>query len=193
MSGQCSAPGCEREAKAKGLCMMHYKRQWRGKPVSQPEVGDPSGHGLWGVMDRGEHDVLCHECGRRYASVGAHAQRVHGMSAREYRLAHGIPSQMPLVSLELARRTSGHSRDRLGSDGWRRLEAARDPEAASHARDETAFRRIGMEAESRRNGSTRPARTHPCRICGAPMTGRRQACSEECRHTLRVQASRRSM
>lgn len=30
MSDKCNVDGCSRDAKAKGLCMAHYKRAWRG-------------------------------------------------------------------------------------------------------------------------------------------------------------------
>ena len=34
MANICYVEGCEREAKAKGMCMMHYKRQWRHGDVT---------------------------------------------------------------------------------------------------------------------------------------------------------------
>jgi len=32
----CKAPECERKALARGLCSLHYQRQSRGKPLSDP-------------------------------------------------------------------------------------------------------------------------------------------------------------
>lgn len=184
---ECTAPGCHRKAAALGLCTMHYKRAWRGKPLTTPQVGDPSGFGRWGQMDRGEEDVLCHECGNRFASVGAHSVAVHGMSARQYRVAHGIPSTMPLVCLRLSRERSQQASSLVGSEGWKHMEAHRDPAAAAAARDESSFRRIGLAEESRRNGAKAKAkaRAHPCRWCGRPVLGRRQTCSAACQSELR--------
>lgn len=188
MSTGCSVPGCTRDVLARRLCRMHYSRWRRGVPVDQPRVGDPSGYGQWGVMDRGEHDVLCHECGQRYASVGSHAYAAHGITAREYRLRYGIPSTTPLVSLAVSRAHSRRATAQVGTPAWGRLEAARDPQAASDARDHTAFRRIGLEDVARDNGSATTSRRR-CAWCGQGYRGRRRTCSSECLHEIRSWAA----
>ena len=59
---------------------------------TRPEkvVGDPSGHGTFGVIGDDGETVLCHECGERRVSVGSHLAKAHGISAAEYRVQHGL-------------------------------------------------------------------------------------------------------
>ena len=61
----CPVEGCGRTVWAKGLCLYHYKRQRAGKSLTDPKPahGTPSGFGRYGIMDRSETLVLCHECG----------------------------------------------------------------------------------------------------------------------------------
>ena len=77
---------------------MHYKRQRAGRPLvdDRPEVGSPSGHGRYGLMDHDDESIMCHECGEWVGSVGSHLRR-HEMTAREYRARHGIPAGVPLT------------------------------------------------------------------------------------------------
>ena len=126
---RCIIIGCEREPVARGMCMSHYKRHVvRGHPVPtgrEPQVGDPSGHGVYGVMERHETLALCHECGGWYVSVGSHAYAVHDMTAAQYRTEHGLKWTQPLTSLALSRARSELAQARVGSAGWQRLEARR--------------------------------------------------------------------
>ena len=88
----CSVPGCGQPAWARGWCARHYK-QWRRtgrEPGLERQVGEPDGYGRYGIMERGEDGALCHECGGWYVSVGAHAGPAHGMTAAQYRQAHGL-------------------------------------------------------------------------------------------------------
>lgn len=116
--------------------------------------GEPSGHGRYGILDDDGERVLCHECGRWFKSVGAHLPGGHGMDVKEYRVKHGLPLSMPLVSAAWAARASASAKARLGSEGWRRLEEARDPRAASAARSDDAIatgarRRYWLERDVR--------------------------------------------
>lgn len=79
---------------------MHYSRQRRGVPLedAHPEVGSPSGLGSYGLLDDDGQTVACHECGHRARSLGNHIRVAHGMSAREYKLRHGLPLTRGLVS-----------------------------------------------------------------------------------------------
>lgn len=160
---------------------MHYKRQRAGRPLvdDRPEVGSPSGHGRYGLMDHDDESIMCHECGEWVGSVGSHLRR-HEMTAREYRARHGIPAGVPLTPPALSRRWSEAARSRIGTPGWQRLEAARDPAAASAARDVDALRSTRAVAESRaevarRVGKTvRRGRVDVCEVCGAkwcPLPG----------------------
>lgn len=188
----CRAPGCERASVARGLCLMHYKRERAGKPLAaptRPMVGSRSGYGRYGVLDDDGETVLCHECGRRFRSVGSHLRLAHGMTAREYREVHGLPRGRSLVSAAAAGAMSRHARARVGSTAWRRLEAARDPQAAAAARDPGAFastaahRRQSLPVENGRRA--RRPRVVRCRQCAAswcPLPGgyRRTHCSVDC-------------
>ncbi|MBP2333277.1 MucR family transcriptional regulator [Corynebacterium freneyi] len=141
----CRAPGCDREAVARGLCMMHYKRERAGRDLAEPEVGSPSGHGRYGVLDVDGDRVLCHECGGWYRSVGAHVGRAHDLAAREYKIRHGLPLGTALVAPDVSAARSRHATERVGTEAWKRLESRRDPTAASHARDEESLRKRGPD------------------------------------------------
>jgi len=177
----CPVTGCGRPVLALGLCSMHYKRQRAGKPLATPAKGDLSGYGRYGVMDRDEDSVLCHECGERFESVGAHLKSAHGMTAREYRDRHGIPRTTPLVCERISRTHAERARGQVGSAGWARLEAARDPAAASAARDEEAFARVSRSrrldpdrARETGRGTALPHMVYECPVCQArwcPLPG----------------------
>lgn len=89
---RCAAFGCETQTSGR-LCGFHAGRLKRGfglPTCDDPRVGDPSGHGRWGVVDRTGSGVLCHECGHRFANLGIHLVRTHELSPRLYRDRHGI-------------------------------------------------------------------------------------------------------
>lgn len=65
---------------------------------------------MFGVMDVNELGMLCHECGDRFAAVGMHAARAHGLTVAQYRARHGIPRR---VSLIMARRDDGLPRRKI--------------------------------------------------------------------------------
>ena len=53
----CTVPGCDRKTVAKGMCMRHYKQARAGAEVGvELRIGEPSGHGRFGVMERTEDD-----------------------------------------------------------------------------------------------------------------------------------------
>ena len=63
----------ERDASStKTLCQRCYKRRLGGRPrlITLRRVGDPDGHGQYGILDVDEESVLCHECGRRPVDTG---------------------------------------------------------------------------------------------------------------------------
>ncbi|WP_295804967.1 MucR family transcriptional regulator [uncultured Corynebacterium sp.] len=152
------------------------------------QVGDKDGHGRYGIIDGDDERILCHECGRMYKSLAAHAQMAHGMTAEEYRTAHGIPKRIALVSPEVSAKQSEKAKARLGSEAWKKFEEKRDPTAASHSRDEDAFKRRGVDIEAQ----AQRARQHlkgarkkirPCVVCGRPPMRtqmRPPVCSELC-------------
>ena len=135
MAGYCTVTDCWERAVARGYCRKHYSRARRGRPVQdgKPAVGSPAGHGLYGVLTRDELHVLCHECGDWFSALGYHVRRRHGLTADEYREAYGLPRGLGLVALGVSAARSRQARERIGSAGWARFEAARDPAAAAAA------------------------------------------------------------
>lgn len=184
----CPVPGCARRVWASGMCLYHYKRWRSGRPIHEPQPGDASGMGRYGVMDRTDDEVMCHECGGWMVSVGAHIGRAHDLTAREYRRRHGIPQSEPLISSALSRQRSEQSHARVGSPEWERMVIARDPDAAQRARGAEAFERRGERVieVARENGRLREAIPHACLSCGAMITGRRRTCSDLCLQAYRA-------
>lgn len=143
---ECTVPGCDGIAIARGWCRMHYSRVRRGRPLEdeRPEPGSPSGCGIYGVLEERDGLMLCHECGRWYRSVGSHLAQGHGITAREYRRRHGIPARFPLLVAEIADEQSERARAYVDTPAWKRLEDARDPHAASQSRTPEQMRRGSM-------------------------------------------------
>ncbi|MGV9847502.1 MucR family transcriptional regulator [Streptomyces sp. NPDC003442] len=53
---------------------------------------------------------MCHECGKRYRMLTTHLIRAHGLTADQYRLAHGIAPHQPLesASTSVKKTANGH-------------------------------------------------------------------------------------
>ena len=99
----CRAGGCDRPARTDGLCRLHWDRKRRGAPIEDPTPLTAPEHGTWGeitVLPDGR--LLCHECGRGWVNLGGHVVRSHGMTAREYKIAYGLPVTKGLISAVLA-------------------------------------------------------------------------------------------
>ncbi|MFK0297236.1 MucR family transcriptional regulator [Streptomyces sp. NPDC090442] len=188
---------------AKGLCMRCYKRARAGRPLDDTELdryGQPDGHGLYGVLDDDGTSVLCHECGRRYRSLGPHVSGAHGMTAAEYKAAHGLARSRSLAATTLRESLSQQASARVGTAAWQRFENARDPEAAAHARTfppAPAQTRRTQAAQSVANGrASRKIMVRTCPGCGAqrcPLPGgydRKTCRAPEC---IRALASRASL
>ncbi|MEV7930474.1 MucR family transcriptional regulator [Kitasatospora sp. NPDC088779] len=199
MTGKRICDGCgQRRAVVTGLCLRCYRRKAAGKPLVDPQVariGQIDGHGQYGIFDDDGSTVLCHECGRRLKGLAFHVNRAHGMSAAQYREAHGLARGLALISADLRDTRSELSRSRIGTPAWNRFEAARDPAAAAAARDLSNFSaqvRLGRAQQSRANGRTaRQAKVRTCPHCGAqwcPLPGgyNLKTCrSKECQHAER--------
>lgn len=188
---ECAVGGCVLDAVAHGLCRTHYRRQRAGRPLTDPEVGSPDGHGRYGILDEDGERALCHECGHWQAALGTHVATAHHMSARDYKLRHGLPLTKGLLASGARARRSEISRARLGTPAWQALETARDPGAAQAARTPQSWQ--ARSQATRRDPSTAtpnlPTRTVTviiCTVCGAaycmlPGTGRpRTTCSPAC-------------
>lgn len=108
----CVAYRCNERARRGPLCPTHKRRLDRGgglPTAGELFPGDVSGFGQFGVVDRDDTGVLCHECGQRYASLGVHIRKTHGIDVRQYRRVHGLRSSQ---SLALPPRDDGQPRRR---------------------------------------------------------------------------------
>ena len=43
--------------------------------------------------------IRCEECGQYFDSVGCHVTKAHSMSARDYKLKHGLKLSKPITSI----------------------------------------------------------------------------------------------
>ncbi len=69
------------------------------------KIGDPDGHGHFGVLDADEAGrLLCHECGEHWEHLATHVRGRHGTKAAAYREAHGLAATVPLVGAETQRK-----------------------------------------------------------------------------------------
>lgn len=150
--------------------------------------GDKDGYGRYGHIDETADGLLCHECGKRYRSLGAHSNGAHGMTADEYRATHGIPQRIPLVTTAMSQTMSKHSSSRVGTEAWQRLVDKRDPTAASRSRTPEAYKLRGddlarkIETSKRNIAGARKPITRKCITCGALIKGRKgiDTCSPLC-------------
>lgn len=158
--------------------------------------GDKDGHGRYGHLDTTSGGkVICHECGKSYTALGSHVSRMHDMTVDEYRRAHGLARSMSLASADYHARMSKISRERIGSEEWKRFEAARDPIAASHSREKDSFIKRASSEETIRAASLKnlksagKPRTRKCDVCGAYPPKGLKACDDVCRAILRYRTS----
>lgn len=101
----CATPECVRlwTVPALRLCTPCYQRQRAGQPLTDPRRGQPSGYGRYGIIERGETWIMCHECGDLVVSVPHHIRPTHHMTIRAYRAKHGLPQGASLASVGLER------------------------------------------------------------------------------------------
>lgn len=147
-------------------------------------VGEPDGVGRFGVLDIDDDGLLCHECGVRFLHLGLHVWRAHGITARAYRLAHGLARTRGLVAEPLRARLAENARDRL--DAKPRFLAARSPQnAAAAPREISPAGREALRVFNSRRGTGRLGTVVICERCAAafcPLEGarRRRFCSRSC-------------
>ena len=143
----CSEAGCERDAVAHGVCLMHYKRAHGAHPDVVSRAGQPVGAGGYGRIDETpDGRLVCHECGGSYLNLAAHALLAHGMAAAEYREVYEIPRTTRLVAASVRERTS---RRAMRPDNLARLVDARDPQAAADARGLDVFAAVSRARRAR--------------------------------------------
>ena len=160
-------------------------------------VGDPDGHGRYGVLDEDEDGLLCAQCGWRGPHLGLHAHRAHGMTATQYRLEHGLRRSKGLVAAavreKLVERSAGQLARRsqfLANRDTRKATAAR---LAANQPPSPAGAAASAAAARRRVGSRRAGIVVVCAACDAefcPLQGasKRRFCSRSCasRHNRRL-------
>jgi hypothetical protein len=143
----CSEPGCERDAVAHGLCLMHYKRSRGTHADVRSRAGQPVGAGVYGRITEDEDGrLICHECGHACLSLAAHIVRAHGMSAAEYREVYELPRTTKLVAASVRERTGERS---SSPENLARLARARNPQAAADARTTDTFRAVSRAQRQR--------------------------------------------
>lgn len=143
----CSEAGCEHDATAHGLCLMHYKRAHGAHPDVVSRAGQPVGAGFYGRIDETpDGRLICHECGGAYLNLAAHALRAHGVPAAEYREVYEIPRTTRLVAASVRERTS---RRALRPQNLSQLAATRDPKAAAAARGPDVFAAVSRTRRAR--------------------------------------------
>lgn len=151
-------------------------------------VGDEDGHGRYGVLDEDAEGLLCHECGRRFTHLGLHVYKAHGMTAREYRAAHGL-GRRGLVAEATRQAITDNARASFARKGS--FVQRRDPLKAAAARlaAGSVISPAGLEAmrqaSASRRGKQRLGTVVVCAQCGVefcPLTGakRRRFCSRSC-------------
>lgn len=155
------------------------------------EVGDADGFGRYGAVDEDAGGLLCHECGERFAHLGLHAYRAHGMTAAAYRSAHGL-GRRGLVARSTGLTIAENARAQLSRNP--NFVLRRDPVKATAARLEagSVISPEGLEAlrqaNAVRRGQHRLGTVVTCEWCGAqfcPLRGakRRRFCSRTCAST----------
>jgi len=134
------------------------------------QVGDEDGHGQYGVLDEDADGLLCHECGDRFTHLGLHTSKAHGVTADEYRAAHGL-SRRGLVVKATRRAIADNARERYPTNTM--FVQRRNPAAATAARLERAeslHSPAGLEAmreaNAARRGMLRLGTVVVCELCG---------------------------
>lgn len=149
------------------------------------KYGDPDGHGAYGQLTMGAGGgLVCHECGQERQFLGRHV-REHGMTAGQYREAHGLGRSTRLVSPELAQTFSEKATERVGSPGWVRFEAARDVDSAREESLRALREPLRAQAlEARRKQAAAASRSRPKRVCEIDGCGRKHVANGWCRTHL---------
>lgn len=104
------------------------------------QVGDPDGHGQYGIIDETAEGILCHECGRRFKHLSTHIHQGHKMKVADYRTQHGLHLKKPLVS----KRVRGNMRsswEKHADNHLTDLEKHRNPHKAIEASRESSRNR----------------------------------------------------
>lgn len=151
------------------------------------KLGDADGHGRYGLLEEVPGGLVCHLCGYAFPNLGLHAWRGHGVTADQYRAAHGLQRRRGLVSTELAARIRAAAVARMTTAAGEAFVAARDPQRAQEVRLASPPRWRAAARASGRSGQGRLGTEVTCQnpACGAvfcPLHSarRRRFCSRSC-------------
>lgn len=141
-------------------------------------VGDEDSHGHYGVLNEDAAGLLCHDCGRRFTHLGLHAYKAHGITAREYRAAHGL-GRRGLVTEATRETIAANAREQLPRNSG--FVQHRDPAKATAARLTRGggISPAGLQALRQASAARRGQRLGTvvvCTWCGVefcPLTGAR--------------------
>lgn len=95
--------------------------------------GNPDGYGRHGILDTDEDGLLvCHECGQGWKHLATHARLGHGIKARDYREAHGLPLTQALVAPAVSEKMR-ESWEKNEALHLATIEGLRDPDRAQRS------------------------------------------------------------
>lgn len=195
----CPVAGCPRprDSASTGLCSYHRHRQRQGRPLETgiSEVGArSSGHGLFGVVERDEDAIMCHECGRwmRMLTKG-HLAR-HGLTHETYKQRHGLAREEPLAceSYRQAHREKLLARPDIIAAGTAAIAGRAGTEAAAAA---ARGRPVAPAAAAARTASLPRGRApRACAVCGIDLPTAARArkltvCSRACEAVRKARAA----
>ena len=85
--------------------------------TGDPQTNTPCNYGSIGVLETRPDSIQCHLCGSWWASLAAHAQNTHDLSADEYRARFGLMKKTKLVAPVLRKAQSERAADHLRKIG----------------------------------------------------------------------------
>ena len=150
-------------------------------------VGAPDGYGWYGVLTETPAGLLCVECGWTGLHLGVHAYKAHGLTARQYREAHGLKFSQGLVVAATRERMAQRGRELPHPE----LALARDAARASAVRlgrgspispagAQTRAANLAREAGDRRRGIVVACAECGGTFCPLLQASRRLFCSRSC-------------
>lgn len=152
-------------------------------------LGEPAGFGRCGVLDQGPDGLRCHLRSAWHGHLGLHVWRAQGMTAAQYREAHGLLRGWGLVAEDLRQAMAATAAAHYDSQAA--VAAARDPAAATALRLQQRKAASAQEARDRDEPMSQVGRSGRhggvvvcawCRAQFCPLTGaaRRRFCSRSC-------------
>lgn len=130
------------------------------------EVGQPDGHGRYGIVDEDDAGILCHTCGKRYRHLVTHLAMAHGDTVADYRARHGLPASRPLVAQSVRQRMR---------ESWEANREGHLADLAGH-RDPAKATKASLPVTRNRSAGARAQRDEYLRArTGRPLTDAEKA------------------